>query len=167
MLLIYTSIPFDTLRVPDIHQPSSRENWKGWRSHECAVEFRELLNEPSSRKPLITKGLGEERAPAGKETPIFSSEGPKPQIFCEKLSETAEVLCTSIIFSRSTASFVLFERDIGKSWRPGELEGISENKVSFYRDESDHGWAVCRAAESPLTKALSSRKAKRRQETER
>lgn len=51
--------------VPDIY-PSSRENWKGWRSHECAVEFRELLNEPSSRKPLITKGLGEEVRAGGK-----------------------------------------------------------------------------------------------------
>lgn len=78
------------VRIRDIH-PSSRENWKGWRSHECAVEFRELLNEPSSRKPLITKGLGEKRARAGKEKPIFG-EGSKPQIFREKFSGTAAAL---------------------------------------------------------------------------
>jgi len=94
-ILIYTSIPFDTLRVPDIY-PSSCENWKGWRSHECAVEFRELLNEPSSRKPLITKGLGEECARAGKEKQIFG-EGPKPQIFRENSPER-RLLYTSIIF---------------------------------------------------------------------
>lgn len=75
--------------VLDIH-PSSRENWKGWRSHECAVEFRELLNEPSSRKPLITKGRGA-RAGAGKEKPIFG-EGSKPQISREKLSGAAAAL---------------------------------------------------------------------------
>lgn len=81
--LIHERPAFDTSHLPQRIHPSSRE--KGWRSHECAAEFRELLNEPSSRKPLITKGLGEE-ARAGKEKPIFGAE-PKPQIFREKLPE--------------------------------------------------------------------------------
>jgi len=41
-------------------------------SHKRAAEFRELLNEPSSRKPLITKGLSERRAGGKREESIFT-----------------------------------------------------------------------------------------------
>jgi len=78
---------FDTLRATDIHL-SSRENRKGWFSlslslsvspsvsHKRAAEFRELLNEPSSRKPLITKGLSERRAGGKREESIFTGRQP-------------------------------------------------------------------------------------------
>jgi len=45
-------------------------------SHKRAAEFRELLNEPSSRKPLITKGLSERRAGGKREESIFTGRQP-------------------------------------------------------------------------------------------
>ncbi|EFN64946.1 hypothetical protein EAG_09759 [Camponotus floridanus] len=81
-------IAFSTQYPPFI----SRENWKGWRSHECAVEFRELLNEPSSRKPLITKGLSEESADRKREADIreslFAALLPPPLLRQEEKAET-------------------------------------------------------------------------------
>lgn len=93
MLLIYTSIPFDTLRIPDTFTPHPVRTGRGG----APMEFRELLNEPSSRKPLITKGLGEERA-GGKREADIRGEGPKPQISREKFSGMARLPYTSVIF---------------------------------------------------------------------
>lgn len=159
MLLICTSIPFDTLRVPDIH-PSSRENWKGWRSHECAVEFRELLNEPSSRKPLITKGLGEERAPAGKEKPIFG-RGPETADLSWETHRNGGCFTPPLFFKDWLHRSSCLNTD-RKIMRPSEPERISENKVSFCEDKSDHGWPVCRAIEAPNESSFFSEYRKRR-----